>query len=101
MVNKIYTLNWTSKSQKQMKKAYDYISENSADAAEKVINEIVSAVEKAIIKPEIYRPDKYKINNDGTYRAFELYHYRIAYRYKDNVIRVLHVRHTKQNPQSY
>ncbi len=84
-----------------MKKAYEYISEDSVVAAQKVIAEIIVAVEKSIANSEIYRPDKYKIYNDGTYRAFELHHYRIAYRFRNKVIRLLQVRHTKQSPQSY
>ena len=45
--------------------------------------------------------DKYKISNDGTYRAFEKHHYRIVYRFGNNVIRVLKVTHTKMNPKEY
>lgn len=101
MVNKNYTLNWSRRSQKQMKEVYDYISEDSVDAAQKVIIEIVTAVEKTLTNPERYRPDKYKLNNDGTYRAFELHHYRIAYRFEDNVVRILQVRHTRKKPKFY
>jgi len=28
----------------------------------------------------MFPPDKFKKNNDGTWRAFEKYHYRISYR---------------------
>ncbi len=82
-----------------MRDIFEFISQESAQSANKVVIEIAYAVEKAIANPEIYRPDKYKIENDGTYRAFELHHYRVSYRYKDNVIRVLAVRHTSRNPK--
>jgi hypothetical protein len=38
-------------------------------------------VEKAIPNPGFYGPDKYKADNDGSYRAFEKHSYRIVYRY--------------------
>jgi len=51
--------------------------------------------------PECYGPDKYKLNNDDTYRAFEKHRYRIAYRVLDTEIRILRVRHTSMEPQGY
>lgn len=49
----------------------------------KVITEIAEAVEKATPNPEIYPADKYKINNDGSYRVFEKPHYPIAFRFNE------------------
>ena len=54
-----------------------------------------------IFNPEIYGRDKYKINNDGSYRAFEIHRYRIAYRVSGNTIRVLRIKHTKMEPKTY
>ncbi len=54
-----------------MKHLYDYISNDSIKNAGVVLNDITAAVNKAINNPEIYNADKYKINNDGSYRAFE------------------------------
>jgi plasmid stabilization system protein ParE len=66
-----------------------------------VVDDIVSAVNKVISNPEVYPPDKYKDNNDGSYRAFEKHHYRIVYRFNDNTIRVLRIRHTSMEPKEY
>jgi plasmid stabilization system protein ParE len=101
MVKKQYELVWTKRSQLQMKAAYNYISEDSPKNAAKVIEDIAVAVNKASTNPEFYGPDKYKINNDNSYRAFEKYHYRIVYRFTKNIIRVLRVRHTKMEPKTY
>lgn len=84
-----------------MKHLYDYISNDSIKNAGVVLNDITAAVNKAINNPEIYNADKYKINNDGSYRAFEKHHYRISYRFTKNIIRVLRVRHTSMKPKSY
>lgn len=92
---------WTRRSLQHMLALYKYISEDSPQNAVKVVNDIMTAAEKAIKNPEYYSPDKYKLNNDGSYRAFEKHHYRVVYRYKQNVIRILRVRHTSMEPKKY
>ena len=84
-----------------MKALYKYISKDSPQNAKKVLEDIIRATEKSIANPEYYSPDKFKANNDGSYRAFEKHRYRIAYRFKKNIIRVLRVRHTKMEPKTY
>ena len=101
MVEKGYELVWTNRSQKQLRQIFDHISEDSPRNAIKVIQDIADAVHKAIPDPEIYGPDKYKADNDGSYRAFEKHHYRIAYRFSKNIIRVLRIRHTSMEPLEY
>jgi plasmid stabilization system protein ParE len=90
MVAKQYHVVWTKRSQQHMKQAFDYISKDSIQNAVKVLEDIVAMVNKAIVNPEFCSTDKYKQNNDGSYRAFEKHHYRIAYRFSDNIIRVLY-----------
>ena len=46
-------------------------------------------------------PDKYKLNNNGLYRAFELHHLRITYYITPDKIRILRVRHTSREPKNY
>ncbi|HEX7845050.1 MAG TPA: type II toxin-antitoxin system RelE/ParE family toxin, partial [Chitinophagaceae bacterium] len=92
---------WTKRSQLHMKQAYDHISKDSLQNAIKVLEDIVNAVNNVKANPEFYAADKYKKNNDGSYRAFEKNSYRIAYRFDNNVIRVLRVRHTGREPKNY
>jgi plasmid stabilization system protein ParE len=101
MVEKEYEVVWTKRSQKQMRQVFKHISKDSPKNASKVIQEIADAVRKAVPNPEIYGPDKYKAENDGSYRALEKHHYRIAYRFSKNIIRVLRVRHTSMEPLEY
>ncbi|MHB1178098.1 MAG: type II toxin-antitoxin system RelE/ParE family toxin [Daejeonella sp.] len=51
--------------------------------------------------PEKHPLDKFKKNNDGTWRAFEKYHYRISYRITPKEIRVVRLRHTSKSPLNY
>ena len=92
---------WTRRSQQHMMALYKYIYEDSPQNAAKVVNDIVVAMDKAIDNPNYYNPDKYKVDNDGSYRAFEKHRYRIVYRSKNNFIRVLRVKHTSMEPKMY
>ena len=71
---------WSDEAKKQLKEAYKYIRKDSLQNAEKIRSEIVSAAHKIPDNPERYAPDKFKLDNDGSYRAFEEYKYRIVYR---------------------
>ena len=51
--------------------------------------------------PEKYPSDKFKNDNDGTWRAFEKYHYRITYRILKDEIRIVRMRHTSKSPLNY
>jgi plasmid stabilization system protein ParE len=102
MVKKPYAVVWTKRSQLQLHAVFKYISEDSLVNAEKVIADILSAIEKASTNPEFYGPDKFKsANDDNSYRAFEKHRYRIAYRFSGGIIRVLRIRHTKMEPKTY
>ena len=86
---------------RQFNKAIDYIAKDSIQNAEKVRKEILQKIEDLSDNPEIYSPDKYKENNDGNYRTFELHRYRIAYYVGKAEIRILRVRHTSREPRNY
>ena len=85
----------------QVKNIYEYILEQSAQNARKVVNEIADATEKLTTGPERFGVDKYNKDNDGSYRYFELYCYRIAFRIYQTRIRILRVRSTDQEPLEY
>jgi plasmid stabilization system protein ParE len=101
MGSNLYDVVWTKQAQQHLYQAYKYISQDSVKNAEKVVASITEAVYKAARNPEMYNPDKDKHDNDGSYRAFEKHRYRVSYRFKDNVLRVLRVRHTRMHPLSY
>lgn len=101
MAKEKYKVVWTKRSQEQMKQVFEYINLDSPKNAEKVVNDIATTVFAASVNPQIYPPDKYKINNDGSYRAFEKHHYRITYRYRANILRVLRIWHTSRKPFMY
>ena len=77
---------WSRASELQLKKAFDYIRKDS---------EILS------LNPERFPPDKFKMNNDGSYRAFELHRYRISYVILKEVVLIVRLRHTAMSPLLY
>ncbi len=92
---------WPAKTQRQLEKAYQYILLNSYQNAEKVKADVLASTRKLASNPEIHPPDKYKINNDGSFRAFELHCYRIAYRITETEIIITRIRHTSMEPNQY
>ena len=62
---------------------------------------ILSSIEKAARFPEHFPPDKYRLNNSGSFRAFEIYSFRVSFYYNPEIIRIVRIRHTKQRPLNY
>lgn len=85
----------------QLNAAHEYIKQDSLQNAKKVIAEIVNAIIALASNPERHLLDKYKLTNDGTYRAFELYRYRISYKISIDTIRIVRMRHTSRSPHTY
>lgn len=94
-------IKWNRKALQQFDDAIAYIETSSPTNAEKVKRSILTRIDELLKYPERYNPDKYKLNNDGSFRAFEIHHYRISYRYKQTEIRIIRMRHVRMNPLAY
>ena len=99
MANRI--ISWSKSAATQFESAITYIASDSVVNAEKISGDIIKELNKTLNNPGFFPQDKYKLNNDGSYRAFEKHRYRVAYRYSGNVIRVLRIRHTSREPKEY
>ena len=95
------TIKWSKSALNQLIKAIEYIEEDSVQNAEKVKNVILTSIADLASHPQKFQPDKYKLNNDNSFKAYELYHYRISYRFWKNEIRIVRIRHTKRTPKHY
>lgn len=84
-----------------MRQAYEYIKIDSLQNAEMVREKILSSIKALIKNPERHSPDKYRLDKDDSYRAFEVYKYRITYYIDITEIHVIRIRHTKMNPLEY
>lgn len=92
---------WDTKAYLQLEKEHKYIKKNSEIAANKVRRSIRDTAKSLALHPEIYNLDRFKNNNDGNYRAFEKYSYRVTYKVKETEIIILRVRHTSREPFNY
>lgn len=98
---KKYSIVWSRAAELHLKKIFDYIKEDSIQNAHTVLYQIIKKVDALYINPERYPLDKYKYDNNGSYRAFEIYSYRISYRVVESQIWVLRIRSTHQRPLKY
>lgn len=92
---------WSFTAQKQLADAYEYILISSYQNAEKVKTAILASTQRLATQPEMHSLDKYRKDNDGSFRSYELHRYRIAYRVTKKNIIILRVRHTSMEPKSY
>ena len=91
---------WDIQAKASLKAIFDYIKMDSLQNAEKVRDTIIDSV-SSLDGKLVHRPDKYKRNNDGTYRAYEIYSYRISYRITSTEIKILRLRHVKMRPKVF
>jgi len=101
MVKKKYKIIWDEPARAQLKKIHEYISKDSVQNAQKVKSDIIQVAKSLCENPERFPLDKYKDDNDGSYRALNKHKYRVAYMILQNEIIILRVRSEKQEPLQY
>lgn len=94
-------ISWDKQAAVYFGRAIGYIRKESPQNADKVKQEILQKISELSGSPEIHLADKYKQDNDGSYRYFELHHHRVSYLVKEQEIIITRVRHTSQEPQQY
>ena len=95
-------IKWNKAAIQQLLSAIRFIEENEFYAyAVELESNILSKIRNLPQNPTIYPLDKYRRNNDGSYRAFEVDHYRISYRNQKDAIRIVRIRHTSRRVRKY
>ncbi|HOU46717.1 MAG TPA: hypothetical protein PLL99_02870 [Chitinophagales bacterium] len=92
---------WDEEAKKEFRKHIKRIKLDSIQNAEKLRHTIIEKVSKIADHETKHTIDKFKQNNDGKYRAFEIYHIRIAYYIDEKEIRIVRFRSTHQEPLKY
>ena len=94
---------WSEPSLQHLSLIHEYILKESGSLtnADNVIDKIIKSTQILSDQPKINPPDKFKLNNNGDYRAYEIYSYRIAYRILLNKVRILRIRHISREPLKY
>jgi plasmid stabilization system protein ParE len=101
MVVKKRKITWDKLALHYFRNAIRYIRKDSPQNADKVKMEVLKKISELSIYPEIHNPDKYKINNNGNFRSFELYHFRVGYLVKEDEIIIARIRNTNQELLDY
>ena len=57
----------------QLKKAYEYVRNESYQNAEKIKDKILHSIKLLEYYPERHAPDKFCTENDGSFRAYEIF----------------------------
>jgi len=91
------TIVWDTEAKKSFKKYLNYIRKDSLQAADKVRIDILATITELPDHPEMFPPDA----NTGRFRAFEKHSCRVTYFISSSQIRILRVRHVKQEPKEY
>jgi plasmid stabilization system protein ParE len=90
-----------SEAKSGLRNIYSYIKKGSETNARIFKRDILGAIGKLSLNPQKHPPDKFKRDNDGSYRAFELYHVRITFHVSESQITIIRIGHTKRNPIEY
>lgn len=61
-----------NEAKKALAAAYIYIRNDSLQSADKFKNEVLKSIKELIKYPEKYPSDKYRIDKDTSYRAYEI-----------------------------
>jgi len=99
--SKKYEVLWSELAKNQLKDVYKFIKKDSPKAAKEVKNKILASTKVLETGKEIYKSDLLKLNNNGSYRAYVIYSYRIVYKINTNTIDILRIRHTSREPLEY
>jgi len=92
---------WDVNARNSFKKQIDHIKKDSLQAAEMVRDDIFDILNDLPANPLKFPADKFKADNNGNSRAFEKHSIRIAYLVSESYIKILRVRHVRQEPQQY
>jgi len=101
MVKKSLPIVWDKSAYLSLQSIFDYIRRDSQLNAEKVRRGVLNTILNLSKYSENYPPDRFKKDNNGNYRAFEKFSVRVAYKITEREIKILRIRHVKQEPKRY
>lgn len=94
---------WSKDALEQLEDIHFYIffESKSITIADKVVDTIFDSTEILKTQPEIYKLDKQKTSNDGSFRVYSVYDYAISYQITNEIIYILRVRHNTRKPKKH
>ena len=97
----VKNIRWDRQASNSLDQAIFYIESRSPQGADRVKKSLVRHLKMLARRSDLFELDRFKQNNDGTYRYFVVYRIRISYRVLPDEIYILRVRHCSQDPIIY
>lgn len=98
---KIKTIVWSKNAANQYYKILEFLEEKASEALSIVGNALLNTIDELATQYNSYPPDRFKKNNDGSFKALVIFSYRISYQITDAKINILRIRHTSREPLRY
>lgn len=98
---KIKTIVWSRDATNQYYEILEYLSLKAPEALGIVGNGLLDIIESLKTDYNFYPTDRFKQNNDGTFKSATIFSYRISYQINNTSINILRIRHTSREPLNY
>jgi plasmid stabilization system protein ParE len=93
-----YRLRWQDAAVRDLEQTHAYLSQHNLEAAIRFAETILDATEQLLLHPEM-GPRAADLKPPGRYRSLTRGHHRLIYRIESEVIWLLRVWDTRQDPQ--
>ena len=91
-------IRWDNKAKENLDAIYDYIADDSINAARKVKKELIKLAHSLSEFPNKYSIEEYLIDETENYRSVSKWHYKIIYEVTDEYLIIADIFHTSQHP---
>ena len=98
MVKKKLPVRWAPKAKNSLDEIYDYIAEDSEDAAKRVKKALIQLGGSLGHFPEKYSREEYLVDQTENYRSVSKWRYKIIYEVTDSYVIIADIFNTDQNP---
>jgi plasmid stabilization system protein ParE len=94
---------WSPTALKQLEEARNDVFETSKSirSSNRLARDIFESTDILADQPEMYPLDKNKMENDGSYRCYEIRTYNVSYRIVKDIIRIIRVRYSGKEPRKH
>ena len=98
---KVKSIVWSPDAELQFYEILKFLCEEAPEATEIVGNSLLDIIESLSFEYNNHPPDRFKKNNDGTFKTAVVFSYRISYQIRENSVSILRIRHTSREPLNY
>ncbi len=95
-------IKWNKTALKNLISALEFFEENDAESySKKFEKELLTKIKNLPQTYQQYNLDKFRFQNDGSYRVLFSNSYRVSFRITEKEIRILRIRHGSRKPIYY